>query len=151
MLDVYTDLYEWKGIDRNGVSVIYQTAAPQGITEAGMLEHLKGSYRNLTITYLRRIGVGEMKPPTGIVQRHAFDFGIIEDIERMLRPETRLRLGKSLLEFQGLVRKGKKRSAVELGVEITKEYEAAVAAARAAESKAGRSLLGAGRSLLRSA
>lgn len=151
MLDVYTNLWEWTATDNLGKSRTYQTAISQGHTEAAVLEHLRGHYRNLTITSIKEITTRDIKPATGTVERHTFTFGIIDEIEALLRPQVRQRLGTSMLEFQKLVRLNKKRQAVELGVEIQKQFNAEAEAAQGALQPTGRSILGAGRSLIKRA
>lgn len=79
------ELWEWTGTDdKNGRTRVYQTNHPSLCTEAGMLEHLKASYPNLTITTLRRCHAREAKSSVGPVERHTYLSGAWDYAMRQL-------------------------------------------------------------------
>ncbi len=142
------DLFEWEGTDKNGRSRKYQTKAPASETESAVLAHLRQHYRNLTITSIRRLDPNEEKPATGIVERHTYNFGIIDAVERELGLNTAERFRGSLLQYVQKKRRNP-RDAEEFGVELMKQFDDAVDAAREAR-RVGRSALSVGRSLISS-
>jgi hypothetical protein len=87
-------VWEFVATDMMGVEKTYQHAGPD-VPEAAVLEHLKRHFRNCTITSLKEIGPKDLKPPTGVVQSHLFDFGIIRAIrqavglDRIIKPSLR--------------------------------------------------------------
>jgi hypothetical protein len=87
-----SQLWEWTGVPNyGGKPVEYQTIGPD-VSQSAMLEHLKVSYRNLTITALRRCEPREAKQSTGRVDRRAFQFGYWDAAMRelgLMAPEAK--------------------------------------------------------------
>jgi hypothetical protein len=85
------DLWEWEALWPDGRRQQFQTLGPIAATEAGMLEHLKKHYRNLNIIALRRCDAREAKQSTGQVDRHAYQFGIWDEVMGFLHGQPALR------------------------------------------------------------
>jgi hypothetical protein len=119
-------LWEWTGTDIKGKTVTYQTEGPD-VSEASMLEHLKASYHNLTITTLRRCDVREAKQSTGRVARHAYQYGIWDIAMRELSglPEDRKERVRQtfnrdrLFRLAGVSRQGMERKLMSRAVHKT--------------------------------
>lgn len=91
LINGHPQLWEWVGVDGAGRSQTYQTVGPASETESAMLVHLRSSYRNLTITAIRRLEAKDVKQSTGRVDRHAFQFGIWDECMREVGDQPILR------------------------------------------------------------
>lgn len=78
-------LWKWKAVWPDGSVHDHFTEGPMIATEVGMLEHLKRHYPNMTITSLDRAEPHEYKPPVGPIDRHTYQHGIWDDVQRELR------------------------------------------------------------------
>ena len=141
------DLYQWKAVDKFGKVVTYQTKGPACVTEAEMREHLQAGFPHLTIIALDRVQPSDWKPATGIIQRHAFTHGILEQVEAELGLQEQF--GASLLTYGKKVKYGNPRDARDFGVELQRQFENEVKAAHERRLSSGRSALGVARSLLK--
>jgi hypothetical protein len=74
-------LWDWTGKDNRGRVREYQTDGPDYGADS-IMRHLRQHYPNLEITNIKKAVA--FKPSTGIVERHAFQHGIMEAVEREL-------------------------------------------------------------------
>lgn len=77
------ELWDWTGTDAFGATRNYQTYGPD-VSQSAMLEHLRGCYPHLTITRLDRATPGQLKPRVGVVENHAFQHGILDEVKKEL-------------------------------------------------------------------
>jgi hypothetical protein len=70
-------LWGWTATDQFGRSREYQARGPD-VTESAMLEFMRNSMKNATITNMRRLEDREYKPATGSVESHLYHLGHME-------------------------------------------------------------------------
>jgi hypothetical protein len=83
--DTYTEWYGWEAIDAFGQKKKYTTNY-RDVPESWMLDHLTKAYPHLKIVSLRRLAIGEVKPPGpgAAVSRHAFQSGLMDQYHRAI-------------------------------------------------------------------